>query len=342
MPRFRTAIDAKRRREGARGDRHGARRPSAQQSLQRMIESLPPASVLRFVALRQRCFEMRDIASGVRGQAAGTSDSSESIRTPALDRLLFLFLKLLMSQAGLDRFLRSASEKELSARLEETKARLEAAQTGGDERTINSLQDSVADAELRLDNYRKSMKDSEFVAIELDRIETKIQALIEMGVSRQDAEALSHQVTAAAESMQQTEDAVNQLQHLTGLADSARRAAGDSRGRPRQSGDACPLSRSLSRRRLRLARRVYRGATSCPHGIRRGRSRSPICISRARRRCSFSTATRTTWFRSATSTRRVARVRDDSRVPRGAAVRPLGPGAALRPGPRVARVCRAQ
>ncbi len=84
---------------------------------------------------------------------------------------------------------------------------------------MRSLQDSVADGELRLDNYRKGMKDAEFVAIELDRIETKIQALIEMGVSRQDPDALSHQVTAAAESMQQTEDAVNQLQHLTGLAD---------------------------------------------------------------------------------------------------------------------------
>ena len=63
------------------------------------------------------------------------------------------------------------------------------------------------------------MKDAEFVAIELDRIETKIQALIEMGVSRQDPDYLSHQVTAAAESMQHTEEAVNQLQHLTGLAD---------------------------------------------------------------------------------------------------------------------------
>jgi hypothetical protein len=40
-----------------------------------------------------------------------------------------------------------------------------------------------------------------------------------MGVSRQDPDTISHQVTAAAESMQQTEDAVNQLQHLTGLAD---------------------------------------------------------------------------------------------------------------------------
>ena len=220
MPRFRTAIDAQVAAKERDATATARVNPSAQQSLQRMIDSLPVASAARFVALRQRCFEMRDIASRIRGQASGASDSGDSIRTPALDRLLFLFLKLLMSQAGLDRFLRSASEKELSARLEETKARLVAAQTGGDERTVNSLKDSVADGELRLENYRKSMKDSEFVSVELDRIETKIQALIEMGVSRQDAEALSHQVTAAADSMQQTEDAVNQLQHLTGLADS--------------------------------------------------------------------------------------------------------------------------
>jgi hypothetical protein len=219
-PRFRTAIDAQTAAKVREAAATGRVDPSAHQSLQQMVDSLPAASAARFVALRQRCFEMRDIASRIRGQTSGASDSGDSIRTPALDRLLFLFLKLLMSQAGLDRFLRSASEKELSARLEETKARLVASQTGGDERTVNSLKDSVADGELRLDNYRKSVKDSEFVSVELDRIETKIQALIEMGVSRQDAEALSHQVTAAADSMQQTEDAVNQLQHLTGLADS--------------------------------------------------------------------------------------------------------------------------
>jgi hypothetical protein len=217
IPRFRTAIDAKVAAKGrtsaARGD------PTAQQSLHRMIEALPAASLQRFSTLRQRCYEMRAIASGVRGQTAGSDDSAESIRTPALDRLLFLFLKLLVSQDGLNRFLRSTSEQQLTSKLNDVKTRFTAAQGGGDERMIRSLQDSVADAELRLDNYRKSMKDAEFVAIELDRIETKIQALVEMGVSRQDPDALSNQVTAAAESMHQTEDAVNQLQHLTGLAD---------------------------------------------------------------------------------------------------------------------------
>jgi hypothetical protein len=220
MPRFRTAIDARLAREQReRGNPAQTKRAvSGQQSLERLIEGLPEAARLRFALLRNRCFEMRDIASGVRGHTSGL-DSADAIRTPALDRLLFLFLRLLVSQDGLDRFLKSTSEQELAARRDEVEQRLTATREGGDERMIRSLQDSLADAELRLDNYRKSMKDAEFVAIELDRIETKIHALAEMGVSRQDPDFLSHQVTAAAESMRHTEDAVNRLQHLTGLAD---------------------------------------------------------------------------------------------------------------------------
>jgi hypothetical protein len=219
IPRFRTAIDAKIAAK-ARGSSADATPTTSQQvSLDRILESLPAPALRRFLLLRQRCFEMRSITSGVRGQADDAADSAESIRTPALDRLLYLFLRLLVSQNGLDRFMRSTSEKDLEAKLTDIRTRFEAAKTAGDERVKNSLQDSVADAELRLDNYRKAAKDAEFVAIELDRIETKIQALIEMGVSRQDPDYLSHQVTAAAESMQHTEAAVNQLQHLTGLAD---------------------------------------------------------------------------------------------------------------------------
>lgn len=218
MPRFRSAIDAK-VLSGARARATETGAAMSQDSLQRLVEVLPNAALKRFVALRQRCAEMRAIATGVRGQAASSSDSADSIRTPALDRLLFLFLKLLISQNGLDRFLKSTSEAELSLRLMDVKERLAAAQTAADARLVRSLTDSLADAELRLDNYKKSVRDAEFVGVELDRIETKIHALTEMGVSRQDPDSLSHQVTAAAESMQQTELAVDELRHLTGLAD---------------------------------------------------------------------------------------------------------------------------
>jgi len=218
IPRFRTAVDAKiaaNKRNRVLGGRADG---DSQQSLQRLIDSLPPTALRRFLALRNRCFEMRTIASGVRGHTT-TSDTADDIQTPALDKLLFLFLKLLVTQHGLSRFLDSTSEKELAARVDDVKMRLAAAEKDNNERVVNSLKDNLADAQLRLDNYRKSAKDAQFVSVELERIETKIQALIEMGVSRQDPEYLSSQVSAAADSMQQTEDTVHQLQHLSGLAD---------------------------------------------------------------------------------------------------------------------------
>jgi chemotaxis protein histidine kinase CheA len=113
-------------------------------------------------------------------------------------------------------------EKDLNARLADLRTRLAAAQAGPadhDERVVRSLQDSIASGELRLDNFARAKKNAEFVRIELDRIEGKIQALAEMAVNRQDPDFLSSQVDSAAESMRQTEKTVSELQHLTGLGD---------------------------------------------------------------------------------------------------------------------------
>jgi hypothetical protein len=162
---------------------------------------------------------MRSLAVGVRGASSREAGSAEEIRTPGLDRLLWLFLRLLMSKNALDRFLQTMSSEEVTARLEQLRKDLTGAQEAKDERIARSLQDSIAMAELRLDNYERAKKNAQFVTIELDRMEGKIQALAEMAVNRQDPDMLSSQVDSAAESMRQTEKAVSELQQLTGLAD---------------------------------------------------------------------------------------------------------------------------
>jgi hypothetical protein len=215
VPRFRAAIDAK---------VHAARRSepapaSAAPSLVSMLAGLPGDARGRFERLHARCVEMRAIAVGVRGTADEASNSAEEIRTPGLDRLLWLFLRLLLSKTSLDRFLDTMRTEAIDPRLAQLRKDLAAAQTAGDERVVRSLQDSIAMSELRLDNYERAKKNAQFVSIELDRIEGKIQALAEMAVNRQDPDFLSSQVDSAAESMKQTEKAVTELQHLTGLAD---------------------------------------------------------------------------------------------------------------------------
>jgi hypothetical protein len=215
IPRFRAAIDAK-----VYGEAKGPLKPQVvpAQTLGSLLAGLPPDARGRFQSLHARCREMRGIAAGVRG-ATGDQSSSDSMSTPGLDRLLWLFLRLLVSKTALDRFLKSMNEPEMTSKAADLKKSLEAAQKGTDDRVTKSLQDSVAMAELRLDNYNRAKKNADFVTIELDRIEGKIQALAEMAVNRQDPDFLSGQADAAAESMRQTEKAVSELQHLTGLGE---------------------------------------------------------------------------------------------------------------------------
>ncbi len=130
-----------------------------------------------------RCARSRSASAARRRREGG---SAEEIRTPGLDRLLWLFLRLLLSKTALDRFLQTMSSEEIAARLEQLRKDFAAAQQAGDERIVKSLQDSIAMAELRLDNYERAKKNAQFVSIELDRIEGKIQALAEMAVNRQD------------------------------------------------------------------------------------------------------------------------------------------------------------
>ena len=218
VPRFRAAIDAKVHAAGkATGVPSAPAPPSV--SLVTMLTGLPADARTRFERLHTRCVQMRSIAAGVRGAAANQGSSAEEIRTPGLDRLLWLFLRLLLSKTALDRFLQAMNEQEISAQLAGLRTSLAAAQTSGDDRIVKSLQDSIASGELRLDNYGRARKNAEFVSVELDRIEGKIKALAEMAVNRQDPDFLSGQVDSAAESMRQTEKAVSELQHLTGLAD---------------------------------------------------------------------------------------------------------------------------
>ena len=218
MPRFRAAIDAKVHARGAGSGDDGV--PAAPPpSLMELLAGLPLEARRRFERLHARCTEMRTIAAGVRGTAGQRAGAGEEIRTPGLDRLLWLFLRLLVSRTALDRFLQTMDEKEIESRLADLRKNLAAAQGGGDDRIVRSLQDSLAMAELRLDNFSRAKKNADFVSIELDRIEGKIQTLAEMAVNRQDPDFLSSQVDSAAESMRQTEKAVSELQHLTGLAD---------------------------------------------------------------------------------------------------------------------------
>jgi hypothetical protein len=209
FPRFRKAVDASLHRSDSFAPEKPPRRSPGEDR-----QSLAPVPRRRFEAIRTRCLEMQRLARGARGHAGAAGEAAGS---PALDRLLWVFLRLLVTQGALQQFLDATDENALKKSADSIRARLEAA--AGDERIRRSLADSLGVAELRLDNYAKAKSNAEFVEVELERIEAKIQALTEMAINRQDPDFLSSQVDAAAESMQFTESTISDLQYLTGMSE---------------------------------------------------------------------------------------------------------------------------
>jgi len=216
IERFRAAVDAE---EHARTREDGTSTQLPTSALDEMLANLPNDARMRFHRLRLRCLEMQKLAAGARGKSPTAADAGDDLRRGSLDRLLWVFLRLLVSQDSLRRFLRSTTEPELAERVGTLEGQLASAKTASDDRLVASLTDSVALANLRLDNYRKADKNAQFVMVELDRIESKIQTITEMMVNRQDPDLLASQVDAAADSMRSTESAIAELQQITGMAD---------------------------------------------------------------------------------------------------------------------------
>lgn len=228
LPRFQGAIDAK-----ARAEEKGLARPAAgnpanampaRDRLLEVLRSLSEERRGRFLRLRARCVEMQRIANAVRGETRDTSGASTELRTPALDRLLWVFLRLLLSDQAIAAFLAAADEKSIDQTLADLKAR-EKKRTDAlpdeleaDDRLLRSLRDSMATAELRKDNLGKARDNAEFVQSELDRIENKIAAVTEMAISHTDPDTLSVQVDAIAEGVSQTEATIRELQSITGMS----------------------------------------------------------------------------------------------------------------------------
>jgi hypothetical protein len=166
---------------------------------------------------------MSRIANAVRGETADASGASTELRQPALDRLLWVFLKLLLSDQAIARFLQAAdvtqiqhTTDDLTERIKKREATVAEAERDTD-RILRSLHDSLATAQLRRENFTKAQSNAEFVAAELDRLENKIQAVTEMAVSHSDPDEMSSRIDAIAEGISQTEQTIRELQNITGM-----------------------------------------------------------------------------------------------------------------------------
>ena len=187
----------------------------------RIFNALDPRSRARFEELRRRCQNLQRLAEGIGPSGLG---EVESMHTEGVNKLLWVFLKLLYSKRSLEMFLETTDELRLQADIDKVQQRTErlgpvAEDTEAEVKMRRTLDDTLNSANMRLQNWLKAQENHQYIELELDRIDAKITSIAELSVNRQDPDFITHEVDGVAATMEQTEAAMNELQFLSGLDD---------------------------------------------------------------------------------------------------------------------------
>ncbi len=189
-------------------------------ALERIFTSLDPRSRSRFEELRRRCRDLQALAGGMKAD----QDLGEvaSMHHEGINKLLWVFLKLLYSKRSLERFLETTNEGKINEDIVKVQGKVSALgpapeDTGDEIRMRRTLEDTLASSQARLDNLLKAKSKHELVQLELDRIDAKITSIAELAVNRQEPDFITSEVDGVAATMEQTEKAMSELQFLSGL-----------------------------------------------------------------------------------------------------------------------------
>lgn len=215
-PKFQSYVNAQ-----AAKEKRNRSSSQNQQVLDRIKRQLPPKSNQRYESLRQRCLHIGQISSDMKDPASFDDSHLDSLHSRGLDRLLWVFLRLLFSQHSLNRFMETVSEERIEADLKRIDEQLRmlgsdapSSQTAKIRRTLEDNQKTLKE---RLENYEQAKSNYLFVTLELDRVENKIKSLSEISVNRQDPEYISDQIDLVADSIKETERTMSGLEFVTGI-----------------------------------------------------------------------------------------------------------------------------
>lgn len=198
-------------------------RESAELSVRRLLAALPARQVQRFEALRSRCLELRQIARALKApQTAEEQPPLEELQLSGLDRLLWIFLRLLYTRQMLQEFFQRTSDDQIRKDIAGVEDRLRRLAGGPDDpqrqKIRKTLEANLATCRERLGNFEKARDQSELIEVEIERLENKIRSLSELAINRQEPDFILAQVDQVADSMVQTEKTMSELQFATGLA----------------------------------------------------------------------------------------------------------------------------
>jgi hypothetical protein len=179
------------------------------QRYQQLMAFLNQEDARRFNTLRQRCADLVKLRHDMAAKEG--SSGVDHLRGESLDRMLWLFLKLLHQRSGLEKFLGATRREQIEAELLSAEEQLATAQdrdqTSGlpESRLSASIRERIVTIRERLENHRKAGENLELVTAEIDKTEQQITHLCEVGMTMSDSAGLSTQIDSISESLQSSE-----------------------------------------------------------------------------------------------------------------------------------------
>ena len=200
--RFRDAVDAQ-----AAKARREATAIGTREAYERLLRSLSPQLRQRFERLRERCLHLVDMAGRHRDTDSGSLE--------ALERLLWGYLRMLHGAQSLSEFVEHTDGAGIRRRITELDRRLEKLPKGDDPETVRLravLEDDLRTTRERAENIDDAQKKLDVIVAEVERLESKIEAMAEGSVAKRDVSDIAKRVDEVAEGMKRTDETMRQLQ----------------------------------------------------------------------------------------------------------------------------------
>ena len=216
-PRFQEAVNAEEHKKNLNNSL------SSKQELNQILSGLNKEDLKRYERLKNLCLELRHIANRVKGHIEEELEVISNVQVNSINRLLWMYLKLLYSKNALESYFKTINMKEIKEHIELTKKRLEG--IGSKSKNVGteairrvSLMDTLEISQKRLENYRICMEKYDFIELELERVNTKITSLAEMGINRQDPNLITSEINVVSSSIEKTEKSMGELDFIAGLS----------------------------------------------------------------------------------------------------------------------------
>jgi len=200
-----------------------AMRSSSSTKLNRILTALDNEDRSRYERLKDLCLELRHIADRIKGTIKTELEVISDVQVNSINRLLWMYLKLLYSKNALESYFKAINVDEIEARIKLAKERLEAMgmednDSEADAKRRESLMDTLETSRKRLENYRISTDNYDFIGLELERLYSKITSLAEMGINQQDPNLITNEISVVSSSIEKAERTMDELDFITGFS----------------------------------------------------------------------------------------------------------------------------